>query len=82
MIRTLHRTWMRLVGSLSRQRRESDLAEEFETRLIAEENIRRGFPPDEAHHRNQRRLPRLDALRKDLRYALRGIRRWASRRTA
>jgi predicted permease len=91
MIRTLRRTWMRVLGSFSRRHRDSELAEELEThiQLIAEENIRRGLPPDEAHrrarlqfgsvestresYRDQRALPAVDALGKDLRYALRGI---------
>ena len=47
MIRTLRRTWNRLLGSLSGRSRESDLAEELEShiQLLAEENIRRGVPP-------------------------------------
>ena len=93
MIRTLRRTWRRLLGSLSGQRHESDLAEEFEAhvQLMTEENIRRGLAPDEAYrrarlqfgsvesakesYRDQRSLRGLDALGKDFRYALRGIRK-------
>ena len=93
MIRTLRRTWNRLLGSLFGQRRESDLAEELDShiQLLAEENIHRGVPPEEAlrrarlqfgsvestkeSYRDQRGLPALDVLAQDLRYAFRGIRR-------
>jgi putative ABC transport system permease protein len=53
MIRTLRRTWNRVLGSLFGQRRERDLAEEFEAHieLLAEEYARRGFPPQEAYRR-------------------------------
>ena len=56
MIRTLRRTWKRLLGSLSTERRESDLAEELEShiQLLTEDNLRRGVPPEEA--RRQTRL--------------------------
>jgi predicted permease len=56
MIRTLRRTWNRLLGSLSTERRESDLAEELEShiQLLTEDNLRRGVPPEEA--RRQARL--------------------------
>jgi predicted permease len=93
MTRTLRRVWSRLLGSLFGQRRESDLAEELDShiRLLAEENTRRGVPPEEAHrrarlqfggvestkesYRDQRGLPVLDALVQDLRHAFRGVRR-------
>jgi predicted permease len=93
MIRALRRTWNRLLGSLSGQRHERDLAEELEAhiRLLAEEHIRRGLPPDEAQrrarlqfgsvestkesYRDQRGLPAVDAIAQDLRHALRGIRK-------
>jgi len=93
MIRALRRTWNRLLGSFSSQRRERDLAEELDAhiRLLTDENIRRGLPPDEAHrrarlefgsvestkerYRDQRSLPALDTISQDLRYALRGIRK-------
>ena len=50
MIRTLRRTWNRLLGSLFGQRRESEIAEELDShiQLLTGENIRRGVPPDEA----------------------------------
>ena len=50
MIRTLRRTWNRLLGSLFGQRRESELAEELDShiQLLTGENIQRGVPPDEA----------------------------------
>ncbi len=93
MTRTLRRTWNRLLGSLSGQGRESDLVEELDShiRLLAEENVRRGLPPDEAHrrarlqfgsvestkesYRDQRGLPIIDTTVQDLRYAFRGVRR-------
>jgi putative ABC transport system permease protein len=93
MIRTLRRTWNRLLGSFGGSRRDGDLAEELEAHisLLAEENIRRGLPPDEArrrarlefgnvestkeNYRDQRGLPAIDAIGQDLRYALRGIRK-------
>ena len=93
MIRTLRRTWIRLLGSVSGQRHETDLAEEFDAhiQLMTDENVRRGLAPDEAYrrarlqfgsvesakesYRDQRSLGGLDALGKDFRYALRGIRK-------
>jgi len=93
MTRGLRRAWNRLLGSVFGQRRESDLAEELDShiQLLAEENIRRGLPPEEAHrraklqfgsvestkesYRDQRGLPVLDATIQDLRYAFRGIRK-------
>lgn len=91
MTRTLRRAWNRLLGGFFGRRRDSDLAEELEThiQLLAEENIRRGLPPEEAKRRaritfgsvestkescrDQRGLPALDAAIQDLRYAFRGI---------
>jgi hypothetical protein len=93
MTRTLRRAWNRLLGSLFRRKADGDLAEEFDShiQLLAEENIRRGLPPEEAHrrarlqfgsvestkerYRDQRGLPALDAIVQDLRYAFRGLRR-------
>jgi putative ABC transport system permease protein len=91
--RALLRNWRRLLGSLSGQRYESDLAEELDAhiQLMTDEHIRRGLAPDEAYrrarlqfgsvesakesYRDQRSLPGLDAVGKDFRYALRGIRK-------
>jgi putative ABC transport system permease protein len=94
MIRTLRRGWNRLIGTLFRRSAEdADLADELHShiQLLAEENIRRGVPPEEAHrrarlqfgsvestkesYRDQRGLPAFDTLAQDLRYAIRGIRR-------
>src|SRR4051812_35527147 len=97
MIRKLHRVlfrnWNRLLGSPFGQRRESELAEELDAhiQLLAEEEIRRGFPAEAAYrrarlqfgslesakesYRDQRGLPVLDAILQDLRYAVRGIRK-------
>jgi len=91
--RVLRRVWSRLLGSFAGRRRESELAEEIEShiRLIAEENIRRGLPPQEAYRRgrlqfgsidsttescrDQRGLPVLEVTFQDLRYAFRAIRK-------
>jgi len=53
VIRSLRRTWNRLLGSLTGKSRENDLAEELKAHIemLAEENIRRGVPPGEAHRR-------------------------------
>ncbi|HYI93773.1 MAG TPA: ABC transporter permease [Bryobacteraceae bacterium] len=93
MIRTLRRLWNRTGGSFSGHRRESDLTEELDAhiQLLAEDNIRRGVPPDDAlrhaklqfgsvesakeSYRDQRGLPALDAIGQDLRYAFRWIRK-------
>ncbi len=64
---------------------------ECHIQLLTEDHLRRGVPPEEARrrarlqfggmestkesYRDQRGLPFLDALRQDLRYAFRGIRR-------
>jgi predicted permease len=91
--RTLRRNWNRLLGSLFRRNAEGDLAEELGShiQLLAEEDIRRGLPPEEAHrhaklqfgsveatkesYRDQRGLPVLDTIVQDLHYAFRGIRK-------
>jgi hypothetical protein len=83
----------RVLGSLFHRNADGDLVEELEShiRLLAEEGIRRGLPPDEAQrsarlqfgsvesvresYRDQRGLPALDVIVHDLRYALRGIRK-------
>jgi predicted permease len=93
MTRTLRRMWNRLAGSFFGRLGDSGLAEELETHIqfLAEENIRRGLPPKEAHrcarlhfgsveataesYRDQRGLPVFDSIRQDLRYAFRGIRK-------
>jgi predicted permease len=97
MIRTLRRAllrnWNRLLGGVLHRNGDGDLAEELDShiRLLTDEEIRRGIPPDEAHrrailqfgsvesakesYRDQRGLPALDVIVQDLRYALRGIRK-------
>jgi hypothetical protein len=93
MTRTLRRAWNRLLGSLFGRRRDRDLAEELDShiQLLAEENIRRGLPPEEAHrrakltfgsvesrkesYRDQCGLPVFESIDRDLRYALRGVRK-------
>ena len=53
MIRGLRRAWNRLLGSFFGRRSEGDLDEELDShiRLLTEEGIRRGLPPDEAYRR-------------------------------
>jgi putative ABC transport system permease protein len=93
MIRGLRRTWNRFLGSLLLGTADGELAEELNShvQLMADEEIRRGTPPQEAYrrarlrfgsvestkesYRDQRGLPFLDALVADLRYAFRGIRK-------
>jgi hypothetical protein len=93
MMRTLRRGWNRVLGSLFGRRTERDLAEEIAAhiQLLAEENIRRGVPAEEAYrrarlqfgsvestkesYRDQRGLPVLDSAAQDLRHAFRGIRK-------
>src|SRR5262249_6520357 len=93
MIRAMRRTWNRLLGSLTGQRYENDLAEELDShiRMLADDNIRRGVPRDEAFrrarlqfgsvesakesYRDQRGLPFLDVLTQDLRYGFRMLAR-------
>jgi putative ABC transport system permease protein len=94
MIRTLRRGWSRLRGTLfHRNAGDAELAEELQAhiQLLAEENILRGVPPDDAYrrariqfgsiestkelYRNQRGLPVFDAIAQDVRYAVRGLRR-------
>ena len=92
MTRTLRRVWNRLLGSLLRRRADGDLAEELDFHLqsLADDEIRRGVPPQEAYrrarlrfgsvesakenYRDQRGLPVLDTIVQDLRYAFRGMR--------
>ncbi|WP_031496392.1 ABC transporter permease [Bryobacter aggregatus] len=92
MIRRLRGFCHRFLGSLNGHGREIDLAEELEShiQMLADENMRSGLPPDEAHrraklqfgsvesaketYREQRGLPVLDAIGQDLRYAFRWIR--------
>jgi putative ABC transport system permease protein len=93
MTRALRRTWNRVLGSFFRRNTDADLAEELDShiQLLAEENIRRGLPPEEAYrrgriqfgsvesakesYRDQRGLPAFDSIAQDLRYAFRGIRK-------
>jgi putative ABC transport system permease protein len=94
MIRTLRRGWNRLRGTLfHRSGGDAELAEELQShiQLLADENMRRGMPPEEAYrraklqfgsiestkesYRSQRGLPAFEMISQDLRYAMRGIRR-------
>jgi hypothetical protein len=53
--RTLLRNWNHLLGSLLRRNADRDLAEELDSHigLLAEEDIRRGIPPEKAHRRTK-----------------------------
>jgi putative ABC transport system permease protein len=93
MMRALRRTWSRLLGSLLRRQRDGDLADELDSHihLMADDQIRRGVPTDEAYrtarlrfgsvestkesYRDQRGLPVLDVIARDLRYACGQMRR-------
>jgi putative ABC transport system permease protein len=93
MIRALRRTWHRLLGSLVRRDRAGDPSEEFSShiQLMADDEVGRGVPRDEAirrarvrfgsldsaaeGYRDQRRLPLLEIVLQDLGHAARGIRR-------
>ena len=69
MIRTLRRTWNRLLGSLSFRRRTSDLAEELEShiQLLADENIRRGMPRDEAYRQARLKFGNVESTKESYR---------------
>jgi putative ABC transport system permease protein len=77
MIRTLRRTWRRLLGNFTGQRHESDLAEELEAhiQLITEENIRRGLAPDEAYRRARLQFGSVESTKESYRdqRGLRGL---------
>ncbi|MEP7363858.1 MAG: ABC transporter permease [Acidobacteriota bacterium] len=93
MTRTLRRIWNRLLGSFFPSHSDGELSDEIESHIqhMADENIRRGVPPEEARrlarlqfgsvastkesYRDQRGLPALDTIAQDLRYAFRGIRK-------
>ena len=93
MIRALRRVWSRIVATLGLHRSERDVDEEFEShiQMLAEDHLRRGVPPKEAHrlahvkfgnvastrerYREQRGLPLVESTLQDLRYAFRVMRR-------
>ena len=93
MRRAIRRGWTRLIGTFLRRHTDRDLAQEIESHIewLADEDIRRGLPPDAAYrrarirfgsmesakerYRDQRGLPALEILVHDLRHAIRGIRR-------
>ena len=93
MTRSLRRAWNRLLGSLGLRQRDAEMAEEFESHIemLAEQNIRRGVPRDEAYrqaalkfgsvaattesYRDQRGLPWIDTTWQDLRYSVRVLRK-------
>ncbi len=89
----LRETFNRLRAALRKQRLDNDLDVEMAAHLdlAIEDNLRRGFSPEEARrqalvrfggleqakeqHRDSRGLPALDVLKQDLRYAFRTLRR-------
>ena len=89
MNRLLRRAWTRLLGTFASRTEDDDLAAELEShiQLLADENIRRGFPADEAwrrarlqfgnvesikqRYREQRGLPLVETTWQDLTYAIR-----------
>lgn len=91
MRRGARRVWNRLLGSLFGGSRDAEMAEELEAhvQLMADAEVSRGVPPEEALRRarmrfggmesakescrEQRGLPFLDELGQDLRYAVRAI---------
>jgi len=77
MIRTLRRTWRRLLGSFSGQRHESDVAEEFDAhvQLMTEENMRRGLAPHEAYRRARLQFGSVESAKESYRdqRSLRGL---------
>ena len=92
-MRALRRGWARLTATLLRRRSDHDLAEEIESHVqwLAEDEIRRGVPAEDAYrqarirfgdvetvkerYRDQRGLPALEIVFRDVRDAVRGIRR-------
>jgi predicted permease len=92
-MRGLRRRWARLAGTVLRRQSDADLADEIDSHVhwLAEDDIRRGVPPDEAYrrarirfgsveaakerYRDQRGVPALEILFRDVRDAIRGIRR-------
>jgi putative ABC transport system permease protein len=77
-MRTLREWWHRLIGQLRRGRRDEDLAEELQLHAeLASAAGRRVDRPAQAIEalRDQRGLPWLDDLERDLRYGLRSLRR-------
>ena len=69
MTRTLRRVWNRLLGSLSGRHRESDFTEELDShiQLMAEDEIRRGVPPQEAYRRARLQFGGIDAAKESYR---------------
>jgi predicted permease len=88
--------WLRIFGArlrglFQKQRLDRDLDAELRAHLelLADENLKKGMAPEEAHHaalrefggveqakeshREQRSIPFLDALIQDLRFAFRGL---------
>ncbi|HEX6164117.1 MAG TPA: ABC transporter permease [Vicinamibacterales bacterium] len=85
----MRRTWRRLLNTLSPRDRDADMADELQLHidLMAEEQIRRGVPREDAYrqarikfgnlesmkerYRDQRGLPAVETAATDLRYAVR-----------
>jgi predicted permease len=69
MIRTLRRTWKRLLGSMLRRNADDDLTEELDShiQLLTDEHIRRGLPPEEAHRRARLQFGSVEATKEGYR---------------
>src|SRR5262245_27401818 len=69
MMRTLRRSWNRLLGTFTGSHREPELAEEIEShiRLMADEGVRRGLSPSEALRQARLQFGSVDAAKESYR---------------
>jgi len=92
-MKRMRRTWIRLMGTLTGSRHESELTDEIESHLQmqTEDNLRLGMSPQRARraavlqsggiesakdrYRDQRGLPPLETLGRDVAYAFRSMRK-------
>ena len=92
-MRPARRFWRRLFETLRPWHRDDQFVEEVAThiRMLTEDNVRSGMPPDEARRaallrfgsvdaateswREQRRLPFIETITRDVRFAIRGLRK-------
>lgn len=90
-MRTLRRWWLRLSGGIRRRDAELEEEFAAHLDFLTEENVRHGMTPEDARRaarltfgsldavkegwRDQRTFPWLEETRRDVRYALRGLRR-------
>ena len=77
MMRTLRRTWMRILGTFSGQRQDSDLAAELDAHveLLIDAYLRRGLSLEEAQRRARLRFGSIEATKESYRdqRGLRGL---------